>query len=268
MRATTSGSAGAEGDTSPLMPHTTRKRYAVVSCHVERPLEDEVWSRFSELQERRPGGFAIAALLRPADAAAGEDEDAWLERAQVAAALGPLGHHTHWTAPDHARPTGGPTGERVLAEGRRMRELGLEPTLFCGGGWYTDAEVAEACVELGYVDCTARATRPAYLGPKEAWASLGAPACVRLPSGSLLAAVPTTHSLGDLARALLRWRPLPSVVHVYFHDTDLADRRRRTMLRALLRRLARVAEPTDLGTLTAALATNSPEIAWDDVARL
>ncbi|MEP7225356.1 MAG: hypothetical protein ABI783_10410, partial [Actinomycetota bacterium] len=107
------------------MPHTTRKRYAVVSCHVERPLDDEVWSRFAALQERRPGGFAIAALLRPADAAAGENEEKWLERAREAAARGPLGQHTHWTAPDHARPTGGETGERVLAEGRRMRELGL-----------------------------------------------------------------------------------------------------------------------------------------------
>jgi hypothetical protein len=268
MRATTSGSAGAEGDTSPLMPHTTRKRYAVVSCHVERPLDDEVWARFSAFQERRPGGFSIAALLRPPDAAAGEDEATWLERAREAAARGPLGQHTHWTAPDHARPTSGQTGERVLVEGRRMRELGLEPTLFCGGGWYTDAEVAEACAELGYVDCTPRATRPAYLGPKEAWASLGAPARVRLPSGSLLAAIPTTHSLGDLARALPRRRTLPAVVHVYFHDTDLAHRRRRTMLRALLGLLARVAEPTDLDALNGALAPNAPEIPLNDVARL
>jgi hypothetical protein len=268
MRATTSGSAGAEGDTSPLMPHTTRKRYAVVSCHVERPLDDEAWERFSALQRRRPGGFAIAALLRPADAAVGEDEQRWVERAQEAAARGPLGHHTHWTAPDHARPTGGPTGERVLAEGGRMRQLGLEPKLFCGGGWYTDVEVAEACAELRYVDCTPRASRPAYLGPKEAWASLGAPARVRLPSGLLLAAIPTTHSLGDLARALLRPRSLPGVVHVYFHDTDLSSRRRRALLRAVLPALARVAEPADLGLLTGVVTPNAPEIAWDDVARL
>jgi len=268
MRATASGSARAEGDTSPLMPHTTRKRYAVVSCHVERPLDDDVWERFSALQQQRPAGFAIAALIRPADEAAGENEDAWLERAREAAAQGPLGHHTHWTAPDHARPTGGATGEQVVEEGRRMRELGLTPTLFCGGGWYTDGEVAEACANLGYVDCTPRATRPAYLGPKQAWASLGAPARVRLPSDRLLIAVPTTHSLGELARALPRRRTLPAVVHVYFHDTDLVNRRRRTMLRALLRLLARVAEPTDLDKLSGALAPNAPEISWNDVARL
>ncbi|MGH3109979.1 MAG: hypothetical protein ACRDQT_03555, partial [Gaiellaceae bacterium] len=165
------------------MPHTTGKRYAVVSCHVERPLDDDVWARFSKLRAGRPGGFAIAALLRPADANAGEDEALWVQRAREAATRGPLGHHTHWTAPDHARPTSGGAGERVRVEGARLRELGLEPTLFCGGGWYTDADVAEACAELGYVDCTPRATRPTYLGAGERWASLAAPAGVRLPSG-------------------------------------------------------------------------------------
>jgi len=248
------------------MPHTTRKRYAVVSCHVERPLDDEVWARFSELQRRRPAGFAIAALMRPADATAGEDEGKWLERAREAATRGPLGQHTHWTAPDHARPTGGPTGERVLAEGRRMRELGLAPTLFCGGGWYTDIEVAEACVELGYVDCTARAWRPTYLAPGEVWASLGEPARIRLLSEKLLAAIPTTHSLGDLGRALLRPRSLPRFVHVYFHDTDLADRRRRFGLLALLALLARLTEPTDHASLAHTTET-APEISWSAVTR-
>ena len=248
------------------MPHTTRKRYAVVSCHVERPLDDEVWSRFAALQERRPGGFAIAALLRPADAAAGENEEKWLERAREAAARGPLGQHTHWTAPDHARPTGGETGERVLAEGRRMRELGLEPSLFCGGGWYTDSSVGEACAELGYVDCTPRAFRPPYLRPGEAWASLAAPARIGLPSGAVLVAIPTTHSLGDLARALPRPRSLPPVVHLYFHDTDLRDRSRRALLRVLLAALARLAEPRDLGTLGRELY-DVPLVPWSSVAQ-
>src|SRR2546427_678113 len=90
-----------------------RERYAVVSCHVERP----------------------------------------------------LGHHTHWTAPDHARPPGGDPGSRVLDEGHMLRKLGLRPTLFCGGGWYADVAVAEACADLGYVDCTATSYRPPYLPP-------------------------------------------------------------------------------------------------------
>ena len=118
---------------------TGEERYAVVSCHVERPLDDRVWSAFARLQERRPGGFAIAALLRPPDERAGEDAERWLVRAREAAGRGPLGHHTHWEAPDHARPLSGDPGARVLHEGAWLGEQGLRPTLFCGGGWYFDA---------------------------------------------------------------------------------------------------------------------------------
>ncbi len=107
------------GDTAP-------ERYAVVSCHVERLLDDEVWARYRQLVERRPGGFAIASLVRPPDRPSGESEETWLERARFLAALGPFGQHTHWTAPGHARPTGdGATGERVLREGEWLREAGL-----------------------------------------------------------------------------------------------------------------------------------------------
>ena len=261
------------------MRGTSAERYAVVSCHVERPLDDEVWARFAALQRRRPGGFAIAALMRPPDPAAGEDEDTWLERAREAAAQGPLGHHTHWTAPDHARPTRDAApgddsedsawdkaGARVRLEGAWFRDAGLEPTLFCGGGWYTDADVAEACAELGYVDCTPRASRPPYLAEGEPWATLSALARIRTRSGAVLRAVPTTHSLGDLARAL-RGRRLGSLTHVYFHDTDLLSRRRAALLRSLLPLLARRARATDLNRL-AADADGAPEKPWADVSRL
>ena len=123
----------------------TLRPTAVVSCHVERPLDDECWRRFSRLQERRPDGFAIAALLRPPDAEAGEDAELWLERARAAAERGPLGHHTHFVGPAHARPPAGGAGqhaERVRREALWMREQGLEPRLFCGGGWYIDEGVA------------------------------------------------------------------------------------------------------------------------------
>jgi hypothetical protein len=249
------------------MGATSRERYAVVSCHVERPLDDAVWARFSALQDARPGGFAIAALVRPPDPAFGEDETTWVKRIADAAGRGPLGQHTHWTAPDHARPTDGATGDRVLAEGGRVRDSGFTPTLFCGGGWYTDVEVAEACAELGYVDCTPRASRPPYLGVGERWASLTEPARMQLPSGRELPAIPTTHSLGDLARALAR-PGLPSLVHVYLHDTDLVDRRRRTLLGVVLRVLARRAEVTDLDTLALRVLPDAPRVAWPDVARL
>jgi hypothetical protein len=244
----------------------TAKRYAVVSCHVERLLDDAVWDRYRSLLARSPGGFAIASLLRPPDAAFGEDEEVWVARAQEAAALGPIGHHTHWTAPDHARPTGNATGERVRREGERLRQLGLRPLLFCGGGWYTDAAVAEACAALGYVDCTPRSERPAYLDGDAAWAELSEPALVRLPSGTTVSALPTTRSLGSLARALVsRQGPAEPVVHVYFHDTDLLAPRRRVLLRTVLEALARRRQPAS--PLEAAAAIPARERSWDELAR-
>jgi hypothetical protein len=249
------------------MGATSAERYAVVSCHVERPLDDAVWARFSALQEARPGGFRIAALMRPADTAFDEDETVWAERAREAAARGPLGHHTHWTAPDHARPTTGGTGERVRDEGARLRALGHAPTLFCGGGWYTDLEVADACAELDYVDCTPRANRPPYLPAGKHWAALEQPSVVELPSGPSLRVLPTTHSLGDVARALVSPR-LPGFVHVYFHDTDLLDARRRALVRATLPVLARRASATDLNAFASRAFSEAPRVSWADVARL
>jgi len=244
-----------------------RARYAVVSCHVERPLEDRVWAGFAELQERRPGGFPVAALIRSPDPAHGEDETVWLARANAAAGRGPLGQHTHWTAPDHARPTGADPEARVLEEGRRLRELGLAPTLFCGGGWYSDLGVAEACAELGYVDCTATAYRPHYLPAGAPRLALAAPARVVLPSGRRLLAVPSTHSLGMLARqAWTLSGPRAGVVHVHFHDTDLVDPRRRAALVWALHVLGRRRTVTDLDALATLLGETAPEVAFEQVA--
>lgn len=248
------------------MPPTDRERYAVVSCHVERPLDDRVWSAFAALQEQRPGGLAIAALIRPPDGDAGElDDDRWLARAREASARGPLGHHTHFTSPTHARPTGGVPGERVWREGEWHRERDLAPTLFCGGGWYTDASVAEACARLGYVDVTPRTTRPPYLDDSAPWAELHEPARIALGSGSL-GAVPTSHGVGDLLHALVRPGALPARVHAYFHDTDLVDSRRRWLIVAGLTLLGRRRRPTDLDSLAASLG-DAPFVRWEDVAR-
>src|SRR5438445_341135 len=178
------------------MPHTRDilpgGRYAVVSCHVERPLDDEVWERFSALQERAPGGFRIAALMRPPEPAAGEDEPRWHERARQAA-----GHGV---------------------------------SLFCGGGWYMDTPLAEALAELGYADCTATAFRPRYLAAEAPRLGARHPCYVELPSGRRLLEFPTTHSIGMLARGLLGPFFGP-VVHAYFHDTDLLDSFRSAALR-------------------------------------
>jgi hypothetical protein len=231
------------------MPHTTGKRYAVVSCHVERPLDDRCWELFSTLQARRPGGFPIAALLRPPDEEAGEDAGLWLERAREAAGRGPLGHHTHFVGPTHARPStgGGDHAERVRREAGWMREHGLEPRLFCGGGWYLDEDVARMLASLGYADSTGTAFRPSYLGEDAPRLPAESPAWLALPGEERLLELPSTHSLGMAARAA--FGPLPAYVHVYFHDTDLLSRKRRAALRIALALLAWRCEATDLDRL-------------------
>jgi hypothetical protein len=228
------------------MPHTgeiLHGRYAVVSCHVERPLDDEAWRRFAALQKRRPGRFPIAALMRPP--AAGEDERLWLERARQAQARGPFGLHTHWTGPGHARPTGGDPARLVREQGEWLRSVGIDAEFFCGGGWYLDEGVAEAVAELGYTDCTATAFRPDYLPSDASHLQLQEPTWLQLPSGRRLLEVPTTHSIGMLARGLLA--PFRrQVVHAYFHDTDLLDRRRVAALRIGLGFLGLKRTPSDL----------------------
>jgi hypothetical protein len=201
---------------------------AVVSCHVERPLDDDAWRRFDALQRARPGGFDVIALIRPPDLVHGEVEERWLERARAAAARAPFGLHTHWTSPTHARPTGGDPAGRVREEVAWLAERGLRPAFFCGGGWYTDDAVEATVLELGLVDCTVRGA---------------------VPSPGVL---PTTHSLGALARAVPR--RLPRYVHAYFHDYDLLDARRRAALRLSLAVLGRRRPPADPVELSRASA--------------
>ena len=155
----------------------------------------------------------MIALIRPPDAASGEDVERWLTRARAASSRGPFGLHTHWTSPTHVRPSGGDPAARVETEVAWMRSQELEPRFFCGGGWYTDAAVERTVHALGLVDCTERGG---------------------LPHSGVL---PTTHSLGELARAVLG--PLPAYVHAYFHDYDLIDPIRRRVLFTSLRVLGR-----------------------------
>jgi len=185
------------------MPENSVPSSYVVSCHLESPLDDESWRRFGALRRR----FDVIALIRPPDLEHGEDEATWLDRART---LELLGLHTHWTSPSHARPTAGDPAARVRRDYEWVRSHGLEPRWFCGGGWYTDDAVRATVAELGMIDCTPRGG---------------------LPRDGVL---PTTHSLGRLARAVLT-PALPSYVHAYFHDYDLLDARRRTALRISLR---------------------------------
>ena len=209
---------------------------AVVSCHVERVLDDDAWSACSDFQARRPGGFEIAALVRPPDAAANESESLWLARARILAARGPFGLHTHWGGARQARPEDGEPAALVREHVAWLDERGLRPGLFAGGGWYMDEGVALALAELGVTDCTATAFRPPYLTPGAPRLELDRPATIRIGTASLRE-LPATHSLGMAARAALA--RLPAYVHVYFHDADLLDGGRRRALEWALRVIGR-----------------------------
>ena len=208
---------------------------ALVTCHAERPLDDEAWRHLHALLRRPPGGLTVVPLLRPPDAASGEDEGEWLARAREAAALGPIGLHTHWTSPTHARPTGGEPALRVRSEIEWLRARGLEPRYFCGGGWYTDRDVSAVVAGEGIVDCTATTFVPPVPEP------------YRRVRGAEPGLLPATHSLGMLVRGVLG--PLPRFVHAYFHDTDLSVLGRRLALISALRVLGRRRRPFDLDAL-------------------
>jgi hypothetical protein len=232
--------------------------YAVVSCHVERPLDDRVWSLYASFVESRPGGFAVASLMRPP--ADGEGDAAtFASRARTAARLGDLGHHTHWTSPTHARPVDGDPAATVRDEVAWFRAHELAPAFYCGGGWYMDLGVFTVVADAGYADCTATArshpARPPVGMPR---LQLDVPARVRLPDGRTVLELPTTHSAGAAAKALAR--SLPAVVHVHFHDYELLDPRRRRLLALTFRLLARRRRPVALSALTA-----DSEVDWSDV---
>jgi hypothetical protein len=233
------------------------ERYAVVSCHAERLTDDRVWAALERVLRRRPGGFVITPFLRPPVDA--EDEQLWLERARIASSLAPVGHHTHWTGPEHARPVEGiDTSGVVRREAEWLREHGLDSRFFCGGGWYIDCPVTETLAELGYVDCTATAFCPEYLDEGAQLLKLDDPANLQLPSGARLLELPATHSLGMLSRGLLRVRGL---VHLHFHDWELVDRRRLTALETVLRLLRLRRRPLTVSELALRAAT-APEVPW------
>jgi hypothetical protein len=220
-------------------------------------MDDRVWDLYASFVESKPGGFAIASLMRPPEDGEGSAAT-FVARAQAVERFGDLGHHTHFTSPTHARPTGGDPAAKVRAEAAWFRQHDLEPSFYCGGGWYMDRDVFGAVADAGYADCTATSWRPAFLADDAPRIALDAPAFVRLPDGRRVLELPTTHSAGAVARSLAR--RLPHIVHVHFHDYELLDGRRRRLLALALRLLARRRRPTPLSAVTA-----DRDVDWSDV---
>jgi hypothetical protein len=232
-------------------------RFAVLSCHAERALDDAVWAAYRAFQERWP----VTSLMRPPAPEANEPEDRWVERARDVRLLG---HHTHWGGVTQARPVGGDPAERVRREGAWLREQSLEPRFFCGGGWYFDASVAAAVADLGYIDASATSYRLPYLDTGAPHLRVAGPSWLALPDGRRLLELPATHSAGMLVRALAR--PLPRVVHVHFHDWELVNRRFARALEVALRVLRTRRRMIGLDQLAAAVSAGAPVVDLDSSA--
>jgi len=99
----------------------------------------------------------------------------------------------------------------------------------------------------------ATAFRPDYLAANAPRLELSEPAWLRVGDARLLE-LPATHSLGMAARAGVG--RMAAYVHVYFHDTDLLDERRRRALTTALRLIGRRRRPTPLDALTAEAETD------------
>ena len=80
---------------------------------------------FERLHERRPGGFGVTALLRPAHGQPVRTRNGWLERAREAAWRGPSDSTRTGAAPNQARPLGGRSRRARAQEGRRSASTGL-----------------------------------------------------------------------------------------------------------------------------------------------
>ena len=179
------------------MPPTVTERYAVVSCHVERPLDDRVWAAFAALQERPPGGISRRGADPAARPEAGEHDERALARARPRGGRrGPLGHHTHFTGPTHARPTGGDPGGRVrgreLAPRARARPDALLRRRLVHGRRRWRRPARRSGTWTARRGRRARRISPAGRlgGARRAGADR--------PRRPTLAAVPTTHGAGDV----------------------------------------------------------------------
>ena len=190
-------------------------RKATRSCRVtsKGPSTTRSGSGIARCCERRPGGLRD----RVADAAACSRRGCGA-RSSSARARPPHSARSATTSTGPRRPTrarrAAIPAAAVRREGAWLREQGLEPRFFCGGGWYTDAGRdggrRRSRLRRLHGDRVA-AVVPARRERRRA--GLDQPAWVRLDDGRRVLELPTTHSLGaaasSLAAAPAAGRPCP-----------------------------------------------------------
>ena len=234
-------------------------RYAVVSCHVERPLDNDVWAAFERLLRRRPAGFTVTALIRPPDTRSGEDQALWLERARRADELGPLGHHTHWGGPTQARPA----GDADAAELVRTKLNGFVPkgsvrsTSAAAAGISTRPSQRRWRPSGTSTAARRRSDRATSRTTRRGCSSTARVRCSCRAARCCASCRPRTRSA--CSRAV--FATLRGPVHLHFHDWELLDRRRALALEVVLRALRLRRRPIDADELVRRTA-EAPLLAW------
>ena len=168
--------------------------------------------------------------MRPPDAGRARTSGLLARARACSGASGALSGITRTASSRRTRARPAPRPEHARTRAREAAWLAAsaasQPTLFCGGGWYIDAEVADAVAEARLRRLHApRRFRPALPrddAPRMSGRSAGAHRARR--ADERLLELPSTHSLGMAARAVLGPSLGHGVIHVYFHDTDLLSR--------------------------------------------
>ena len=249
------------------MPPTVTERYAVVSCHVERPLDARVWARVRRTAAA-PAGRDSRRSAHPASGLRGgraRRDDlarARARRGRPRASRPPHALHEPDARPaDRRRPgRAGRPGGSVAPRARALRR----PSSAAAAGTRTQAWRRHVPRSDTWTSRRGRrARRTCRTGPpgRSSTGRRGSTSAPRPCS----TAVPTTHGAGDLLRAVVR-PGLPAQVHAYFHDTDLVDPRRRRLIALGLRLLARRRPASDLDAVAASLDA-APLVPWAEIGR-
>ena len=133
---------------------------AIVSCHLEQPLRDDTWARFDELQRRRPGGFDVIALMRPPDAAYGEDDERWLDARAHRVAARPVRLAHALDEPDACASDRRRSGRAGAEGGGVAARAGARAAVLLRRRLVHRRRGARTVRELGLVDCTERGGGP------------------------------------------------------------------------------------------------------------
>ena len=207
------------------MGATSRERYAVVSCHVERPLDDAVWARFSRSSgDGRAASRSPRSCGPPIRPSARTRRPGSSERARQRRSARSGTTRTGRPRTTRDRRGGRDDGRARSRRGRtNARARSRADALL--RRWLVHGRRASPRRAPSSATSTARpALQPTSVSAPRA---SGGRRSTRRPSWSCRRAASFARSRRRTRSAILRARSDAAIclelVHVYFHDTDLLD---------------------------------------------